>query len=474
MSLNRRSFLKIAGAGAALGIINPNIVLAAPSKGGKNANMPKYETLKFDVAVVGAGAAGIPAAISAAREGAKVVLIEEDQQPGGAPVDMYITFICGAPRVGIYNNLVQELNAKHTLSGKPVETFGRYGMDGKNHWWHPTAYLMVLNKFMRQEKNLTLMCGAPVVETLVSTKGNRNIVRGVRIMRNGVLQDIEASVVIDATGSGLVSSQAGCEYMYGRESMRDFNENIGLEVTDGKVQPCTWMIMSQRIRKDAVLPRHKLKGGVVEDNLNKWVMPNEMDEMIKRDAGIYLHWGTTVHCKNTLDTVALANAQRECLEKIQPDIEAMEEAGFAVYVAPKMGVREARRIKGEYVLSATDLQQGKMPDDKVADAWYDLDPWGMKLTKEQKQVPPYGIPYRSLIPLNTEGLLTAGRIISGTHIAASSYRVQPICSSIGEAAGVAAAMTVLNKTKVRDIDVKKLIQRLDEKGMFEGLRNKQN
>ena len=63
--------------------------------------------------------------------------------------------------------------------------------------------------------------------------------------------------------------------------------------------------------------------------------------------------------------------------------------------------------------------------------------------KIKNSVGPYGIPYRSLIPVNTEGLLTAGRIISGTRLAMSSYRVQPICATIGEAAGTAAAMAAL-------------------------------
>lgn len=93
----------------------------------------------------------------------------------------------------------------------------------------------------------------------------------------------------------------------------------------------------------------------------------------------------------------------------------------------------------------------------------------MKLPKNMK-TKMYGIPYRSLIPLNTEGLLTAGRVISGTRLAHSSYRVQRICSNIGEAAGTAAAMAALSKTGVRDIDVKALVADLDSKGLFDALK----
>ena len=72
---------------------------------------PKYPTLKCDVVVVGAGPGGVPAAIAAARQGAKVILLEEDNMPGGAPVDMYVPFICGGPRVGVFQEMIQVLNA---------------------------------------------------------------------------------------------------------------------------------------------------------------------------------------------------------------------------------------------------------------------------------------------------------------------------------------------------------------------------
>jgi hypothetical protein len=249
------------------------------------------------------------------------------------------------------------------------------------------------------------------------------------------LQDIFGKVIIDATGTGEVSAKSGCQIMYGSEAKSDYNESVGLEVSDGRVQNCTWMMMSQRLRKDAVLPIDDLGISGLEDNFEYWASKKYKAEMLKQDAGIYMHWGATVTCKNTLDPVELAFSQQECLEQLVPRMRLLYNAGFTVHLAPKMGVRECRRIKGEYILTVDDLIQGKMPDDKVADAWYSLDVWGMKLPKEIIHTPPYGIPYRSLIPLGMDGLLTAGRIISGTRLAHSSYRVQPICAGIGQAAG---------------------------------------
>lgn len=292
-------------------------------------------------------------------------------------------------------------------------------------------------------------------------------------MRNGDYQDIDAAVTIDATGNGLIADMAGCEYMFGSEAKSDYNEPVGIEVADGKVQPCTWMLISERIKRNAILPIDKLKGSsAVEDNLNRWVKADDKEDMIRRDAGIYLHWGRTVYCKDTREPLLLAQAQQEALERLQENLGIWHEAGYAVHLAPKLGVREVRRIKGEYVLTANDLIAGTMHDDVIAHAHYSFDVWGMKIPEEMKHIGPYGIPYRSILPTKTEGLLTAGRIISATRIAHSSLRVQPICSNIGMAAGTAAAMSALNQTGLRSIDIKQLQDRLASMGLFDGLKKK--
>lgn len=472
MSINRRSFIKKTTAGIALGAFSPSLLFGQDNKDVKSL-ISTYPKLTFDVAVVGAGPGGVPAAIAAARNGARVVLIEEDFLPGGAPVDMYVSFICGGPRVGLFQKMVKNLNDNHTIGGERCSTFGNNGQDGKNHWWMPADYAQVIYQSLAAEKNITLLFGVPVVDAIVTQKGNRNIVKGVRIMRNGELQDIEAKITIDATGTGIVSAMAGCEYMFGSEAKSDFNEEIGIEVADGKIQPCTLMFISERIKRNAVLPIEKMKSSSgVEDNYKDWIRAADKEDMIKRDAGIYLHWGKTVYCKDTRDSLLVAEAQRTALEGLEENMQILHEAGFATHLAPKIGIREARRIKGEYVLNERDLTNGVQHDDKIADAHYAFDVWGMKIDEKLKHIPPYGIPYRSLIPLNTEGLLLAGRIISATRIAHSSLRVQPICSNIGEAAGTAAALAVMYKTNVRSIDIKELQANLGANGLFSGYTNK--
>ncbi len=135
-------------------------------------------TVNCDVLVIGAGASGIPAAIAAARQGAKVILLEEDLVPGGAPVDMSVAMLCGGSRVGIFLEMSQRLNKLYNLTGKPVENFID-GLDGKDYWYMPSSYLQVLREMMRNETNLTLKCGSPVNKVIVTDDGNRRRINGV-------------------------------------------------------------------------------------------------------------------------------------------------------------------------------------------------------------------------------------------------------------------------------------------------------
>ena len=128
-----------------------------------------------DVLVVGAGASGIPAAIGAARAGAKVALIEEDLLPGGAPVDAYVAMPCGGPRTGIYGEMVDRLNLRYQLPGGPREATGQRRGD----WYLPASYLAVIWEMIAAERNLDLLCGARALCPIVEDTGGTAQVAGV-------------------------------------------------------------------------------------------------------------------------------------------------------------------------------------------------------------------------------------------------------------------------------------------------------
>ena len=139
--------------------------------------------------------------------------------------------------------------------------------------------------------------------------------------------------------------------------------------------------------------------------------------------------------------------------------------------ASTLGVRETRRIIGEYVISDNDVENGNHYDDAVVhNAWFLIDihnpSGGGQAEGHSKQAKPYDIRYGSLLPLGVENILTAGRCISGTHRAHASYRVMAICMATGEAAGIAAALSIKENVNARELDVKKIRAALTEKGVM--------
>ena len=136
----------------------------------------------------------------------------------------------------------------------------------------------------------------------------------------------------------------------------------------------------------------------------------------------------------------------------------------------QMGIRETRRIMGEYKLTAEDILDGREFDDAICRGSYSLDIHnpegvGIELTAV-KSGGSYTIPYRTLIPLNIENLLVGGRCISTTSEALGSTRVMAPCMAIGEGAGTAAATAVKDNVSLRDLDIVKLRKTLIDQGVI--------
>jgi hypothetical protein len=120
------------------------------------------------------------------------------------------------------------------------------------------------------------------------------------------------------------------------------------------------------------------------------------------------------------------------------------EESYVVQSGVQVGVRETRRIRGRYVLTADDVLSARAFDDAIARSTYPMDIHNPKgsgtLLRRVPEGKAYDIPLRCLLPLAVDNLLVAGRAISGTHEAHSSYRVMPVCMATGQAAGVTAAL----------------------------------
>jgi hypothetical protein len=111
---------------------------------------------------------------------------------------------------------------------------------------------------------------------------------------------------------------------------------------------------------------------------------------------------------------------------------------------------------GEHVITESDLRRGSLPDDTVAVGVYNLDLSGEAIAEKERHLPAFGIPYPALVPIGVDGLLLAGKALSGSHVALGAYRVQPILAVAGQAAGVAASLCTSGGMQPRDVDIRRL------------------
>ncbi len=408
-----------------------------------------------DVLVIGAGAAGWPAAIGAARAGASVVLLEEDAVPGGAAIDQYVLMIDGGPRSGVITELCNIMNRDYALTARKP---GRWW----DFWYMPGDYMMALSRLLAAEQNITLHCGVRVERLMIEdVAGRRRVTGAIWRGANGIEQRVNAKITIEATGVGGLAVNAGLEGRYGEDSQSDFDERAAPDEPTDQVQLCTWKYISQKIGHAPAFDFRQLKHSFPLESGEGWPK-GDVAGLLKRDIGAYLHWGCRVRCRDTREPEALAAAQREALDIMADDIDLLRKNGYAVHLAPRLGVREQWRIIGEKVITSEDIFNGCIPDDSVHITERPVDVWSEKIKGmgDFPEARPYGIPYRSLVPRNCDGIMVVGKHMSGTHLAMASYRVQSILAQIGQAAGVAAAMCAAGNTQPINIDFSDLKPRL--------------
>jgi len=424
--------------------------------------MSLHPDLEADVLVVGAGASGLPAAIGAARAGAQVICIEEDPVIGGAPSDYYVCLFYGRPMTGVNAELEQLLKSK-------------YAPTPRAKFFLPSGYQRAWRELIAAEPNLRVISGARAVAVGHAPGSGTPVVTGVTIeVLPGVTFNISSRVTIDCTGSGIISELAGCSIMYGREGRSDFDEQWAPEKADDTVQACTWMYFIQGIPgAEHPAPADWRPRGVhvnvgipfpdaERDPAPEPVLPGE------KDPELYLQWGGGgggFQGYDTRDPLSLAQAHAEAYQMLEPQLRELHANGYTVHLAPRIGVRECRRVVGEHVMTESDIASETFPEDTIAVGEYGFDIWpkgveeGSSSRYKKTRYPwRFGIPYRALVPSGVDGLLVAGKCMSGTHLAQSSFRVMPIAGSTGQAAGAAAALSAKSRVTPRSLDPKDVRQ----------------
>lgn len=416
---------------------------------------------KFDLIVAGGGLTGVAAAVSAAREGLSVLLIEQSGSLGGA---MSTNLVYPFMR---YWTDPEEGERKWLSAGiftEMCQRAGQYIPAGTNTDFSPEGFKFALDD-MTQEAGVTVLYHASLFK--VHTEGRQ--VKAVSAATKAGEMTFEAHLFIDATGDGDLLAFAGCAFQLGRES-------------DGLCQPmttCFRMCNVGRLTDD----KKSLNAAINEvykalKALGKVENPREDVLWFRGQAlgdGI-AHFNTTRIVKlDPTDPFQVSRAEQMARKQIWEMMQLLKGSGLPAFenakiisIASSIGVRESRKLKGEHILTVEELKNCTKFPDSIALGNYDVDihnPEGSG-TSHYYFAPGtyYTIPYRSLLPREFDNLLVGGRCISATHEAQASIRIMPICATLGQAAGTAAAVAKVTGTNAHTVDISKVQSLLRQNG----------
>lgn len=386
---------------------------------------------EYDIIVVGAGPAGCGAAISAARNGMKTLIIDKFNCLGGMWTTGFMNpMFDWQNKDGILKELIDELKKENAWGGFWNESFNY-------------EYMKHILDIKMKEAGVDVLLNTNFSKSLVEDKKVHGI----------VFENIEgrfaafSKIVIDASGDGNVAASAGCEFMIGDNG--DYT----------KCQAMTLMFLVGNIPekyKDGLMIFEKFDR--VYKKAGKTV-PFKMPYLIPiPNSKFGVVQFTHMYDYNPLSAKDITAATEEGRKQILDVFTALKKYDEEfkdldlIFSSNVLGVRESRRIVGEYTLTENDILSGSRFYDGITEVTFNVD-IHTKDNKGQKTkcVQPYTVPFRCLIPKGFEGILTAGRCISGDQVAMASYRVTGNCCQMGEAAGRCAALAVKNNISVKEI-----------------------
>ena len=407
--------------------------------------------IKHDLVVVGGGLSGVAAAVSAARRGLSVIILEKGNCFGGAAsnslVHPFMLFrtkekvLCR----GIFEEIGNELSKKDKFITRGNDTF-----------FHDEYMKLVLNR-MVINSGADILFHAKVIDVVKEGEKITQVV----VSTPGEKLFIEADYFIDATGDADIAYKSGCGFTLGRG--------------DGLCQPMTLCfrlvnVDTAKINRLEInnLYKEKQQSGEIK-NLREDVL------MFKTLMDGVMHFNTTRIVKlNPTDIFDITKAEIDAREQVYEIFEFLKENFEAfknseiIVTAPEIGIRESRMINGEYVLTGDDLKDLIKFEDRIALGNYEVDIHNPEGTGTShyffKDGEYYSIPYRSLLPKEVTNLVVVGRCISANHEAQAAIRIMPIVCCVGQAGGTAVVVAKESGKSLNKIDVSKLQEYLKADG----------
>jgi hypothetical protein len=416
-------------------------------------------TADADVIVCGAGPAGVTAAITAARVGAKVRLFEAHGALGGVWTNSLLGYLLDFDKPGFNQEIVRRLRERDAIRGE--------GVNGLSY--QPEEMKVLLEE----------LCADAGVKVQLHTRiaaaqREGRVLRTILTESKSGRQAWRAPVFIDTTGDGDLGALAGCEFEIGKDA----------------ACPCQPMTMyALLVVKDVSLLAGLIHG---VGNNGRHVGPKAFRDELAR-AGVTPSYGGAcmfpVHGNlvllmanheygiNATDAAQVTEATLRARSEVHRIVRSLRQRGgpwegVQIAATPEqIGIRDGRRIKGRYFMTKEDLVTGARQTDAVVRATFPVDIHALT-AEDNKQAAyhsvgvktqPYDIPLRALIARDVDGLMMAGRCISGDFIAHASYRVTGNAVAMGEAAGATAAVAASRALPPHDVrwsDVRTLLAKV--------------
>lgn len=393
----------------------------------------------YDVIVVGGGPAGVCGAIAAGRAGARVLLVERLNSLGGMWTNGYVNpFFDHANKIG----LVAEIRGR-------LQERGKWGAFWDKSFDYESMKLLL--EELAVDAGVTLL----YYSTFAGVVKDGNRVTGIVVENIDGRAVYMGKMIIDATGDACVAADAGAKIHLGRDE-------------DGACQAMTLMFLVRPVPekyRDGKMFYEQIKNAFDREGKGQ-EPPFERPYLIPipgSDVAVmqYTHMrdydplSAAALTQATIEGRRQALAAVEALRQYDPDFQDLT----LLQTAPMLGVRESRRIEGDYTLTTQDAIEGAHFPDGITTVTFGIDIHEPKKNAQTcHRVQPYQIPYRCMIPKGLEGLLVAGRCISGSHEAMASYRVTGDCAEMGEAAGYAAYEAASQQKNARDVTIDEIMK----------------
>ncbi|WP_168122536.1 FAD-dependent oxidoreductase [Paenibacillus sp. HB172176] len=425
-----------------------------------------------DVVVIGGGASGIASAISAAENGASTLLIEQRGFLGGMGTVALVPAFCPFTD-----------KEKPIIRGIGLELMERMKRACTEEYWEKYEHMLdwvpidpeVLKRVYDDavlESGAELLYHTFVGEIVMSEDGKR--VEGVVTVNKTGRSVVRCKYVIDATGDADIAAMAGVPFQKGGE--------------EGELQPgsmCYMLANVDRARFQRFLEETGDTGQLhktVERAIEEGALPEGRksisglawvsDYLVGVNFGhVFGVDGTKAEdlTRGAIEGRRLTERQLRFFQKYVPGFER----AHLIATGEQLGIRETRRIQGDYVLTAEDFMEARSFEDEIArNAYYiDIHLANSKANMHFTHLPPgksHGVPYRVLLPVGIDNLWVPGRAASADRAVQGSLRVMPNCFAMGQASGTAAAMSLVSGGQSRDVRVSLLQQRLLERGAWLG------